>query len=141
MPMYAIKIPPTVLDAASFWMREWSRSWRQEVPMVLHSREVDPSGAPQWHPEFARWLTDPDSRTKYGSNNKLRTTRAFRRLRKVCVREYEVLYRLVVLQQSHSEVAIWLTERAIRNGKPERYDESAVLLIAYSAADKVRSWW
>jgi hypothetical protein len=110
----------------------------------VHSRETDDGGAPQWHPDFARWLTRDDLNDQRWRDNpepRIRTTRAVRKLREKYPREYEVMYRIVMLDHSVAQTQAWLNERAIRNGKPERYNREAVLLYLLNGAEKTHAWW
>lgn len=127
--------------------------WREETPTRIHSREVDAGGAPDWHPEFARWIdrgAEEGGKDRHGRqirpritnpDLRLRTTRAFRKLRRKNAREYEVLYRTVVKRHTITETMDWLNERAIRNDKPERYSELEVQILLWSAVDKALRWW
>lgn len=143
----SVNIPLTTLHQTAYWVQRFAEEWRTEAPLRIHSRETDAGGAPEWHHSFEHWLgvnaVDNDGRPINPRNpdGRVRTTRAFRKLRKVAVREYEVCYRAVVLNQTPVQIATWLTERAIRNGKPERYgpDEATVLLV--SGIDKARHYF
>ena len=79
--------------------------------------------------------------------NRLRTTRALRRLRKVAIREFEVVYRVMVLGNSIEDTTIWLNARAERNGIPlpigksVHYSEKDTSCILLSGVDKMRDWW
>lgn len=108
--------------------------------MKIHNREIDDGGAPQWSDEFRRWISAEGPQPP-GSGDRLRTTRAFRKLRKKNAREYEVLYRTVVLRYSLQNTADWLTARAMRNDKPERYTRDDTVILLVSAVDKVLRWW
>ena len=136
-------------------MQEWiaflTAHWKDEVPPKIHLRQIDAGGAPEWTPEFTRWIDRGyEENGKYDSGAKkrkprnpelrLRATRAFRKLRKNNIREFEVLYRTVVLGHSIADTAQWLTARAIRNEKPERYSYGATKILLYSAAHKVMTW-
>lgn len=80
-----------------------------------------------------KWSRNPEPR--------VRTTRAFRKLREKFPREYEVLYRTAILDIPIDTTVTWLNDRAIRNDKPERYTMRDTLLILFIAADKVSAWW
>jgi hypothetical protein len=126
-------------DSVNKWVRILTTYWKEEVPTRIHMRQYDEGGAPEWNPEFARWIEYDRVRQK-NPEIRLRTTRAFRKLRKKNVREFEVLYRTVVLGHSVTDTAEWLTQRAIKNDKPERYTPGGVQVLLYSAAHKVMSW-
>lgn len=145
------QLPDSAAASMDEWLRFLSAHWKQEVPFKMHVRQFDAGGAPEWSPEFARWVDrgyEEDGRHDSGARKRqprnpelrLRTTRAFRKLRKKNVREFEVLYRTVVLGHSISDTAEWLTQRAIRNDKPERYSVGGTRVLLFSAAHKVMSW-
>lgn len=136
----------------NYWVVEWRKMWQQETPSRIHSREVDQGGAPDWHPEFRRWIDrgaeegglNQSGRRLHAPRNpdqRLRTTRAFRKLRNKNPREFEVLYRTVVKQHSIQETTNWLNDRAIRLDKPERYRDMDVQILLWSAVDKALRWW
>ena len=112
-----------------------------ETPLRIHTRDTGNDGAPAWHHDFADWLDGTTSNKVRNPERRLRTTRAFRRLRRACVREYEVLYRMIVLGDSIDQVTDWLNERSIRNGKDDRYRRETVLILVISGIDKVVEWW
>lgn len=130
---------------AAKWMNQLSSYWNDEVPVRIHSRDIAEDGSPQWHPTFAMWLLRSDiTRDRPWRENpepRVRTTRAFRKLRQKFPREYEVLYRTAILKIPIHETVRWLNDRAMRNNKPERYNANDVTLILIVASDKVASWW
>jgi hypothetical protein len=153
-----IAIPETVLRSTAQWMVDLRDYWHLEVPTRIHTSGLDSGGAPEWHPDFARWLgTDyrggrSDQRWADNPEPRIRTTRAFRKLRKKAVREYEVCYRIVVLGEQIERTCDWLNERAFRNDIPlpdgkmwrgarAHYDLNDTLLLLVSGVGKVASWW
>ena len=38
--------PSEIIETTQRWLRELSLAWRQEVPLQLHTSEIDPSGSP-----------------------------------------------------------------------------------------------
>jgi len=143
-----IEVPVEVLRAFNHWIGFFQELWWGEVPLKMHERGLDESGSPQWHPEFSRWLfAEPAQRydvvAHETADQRLRTTRAFRRLRRKAPREFDVLYLMVARKPPMGlrEVSEALTARAIRNDKPERYNEEAVLMLAISGLDKTMRWW
>jgi hypothetical protein len=102
------------------------------LPGLLARRAADadpqrgarPRGTPEWHPEFSRWLGvdyyGKSSDQKWADNPepRVRTTRAFRKLRKKAVREFEVCYRIIILGEAIEGTCDWLNERAARNDIP-----------------------
>lgn len=133
------------LQSAARWISELASYWNEEIPLRIHSREIADDGAPQWSSDFALWLlradVTKDNQWRERPEPRVRTTRAFRKLRERFPREYEVLYRTAILQIPVSTTTEWLNSRAERNGKPERYTMRDTLLILFIAADKVASWW
>lgn len=133
------------IESTMKWIRELASYWNEEVPIKIHSRETADDGSPQWGHDFSVWLlradTTRDDRWKSRPEPRVRTTRAFRKLREKHPREYEVLYRTAILSIPIKETTNWLNERAIRNNKPERYSMESTLLILMVAADRVASWW
>lgn len=127
--------------------------WLDEVPERIHSGAVGPGGTPEWHPDFARWLGvdyyGPKSDSRWADNPepRVRTTRAFRKLRKKAVREFEVCYRIVVLGEPIRETCQWLNERAIRNriplpsGHDVHYTLHETTLLLVSGITKMVGWW
>jgi hypothetical protein len=143
------------LTEAAQWLAFFSDEWEEETPTQIHQRQFDDGGAPQWHPEFAAWLDG----TKKRDERRLRTTRAFRKLRRKAPREFDVLYcickhKMTTPSSIHYEddenewlnrrldaVAKALTERAIKIGAPERYNRDGVTVLMLSGLDKVKGWW
>lgn len=121
--------------------------WISEVPQRIHSGAVADDGAPQWHPDFARWLTRSDRPPALADDPAMRTTRVFRQLRKLSKREYEVVYRVLVLRDSIAGVTRWLNERAAANGialPPGRaihYTEKDALALFIAGIDWADFHW
>ena len=106
--------PPTVIRETDHWGRFLGREWIRDFPDRMLVSGLEDDGTPQrWSSDFARWI---EGRADDGARG--RTTRVMRRLRRVSPREYEVMYRAMVLGQDFKEIAEWLNERAIRNGIP-----------------------
>lgn len=144
--------PQEVLDQTAFWLREFSLAFHEEVPRELHVG-LGEGGNPEFHPDFLAYIDRPckkrschnlhcthDQDTLFPSPRR-RTTQAFRKLRRVAPREYDVLRLLCVYGLSIHEVAERLTERAVRLGKPERYGEAAVIVLTISGVDKLMRYW
>jgi len=110
--------PDETIRQTAQWADWLSTDWRLEVPDRIHSSEIADDGAPQWHHEFAKWLTRSEARPPRNTEERLRTTKVMRRLRRVAVREYEVLYRTLLLGEPLEETTTWLNERAKRNNIP-----------------------
>lgn len=140
-----------VVENASRWLRELQLTWREELPLRLHSRDVDEGGAPAFHPSFRSYIERDcrkpgchDLHCRHGQdrpNPRKRTHKALGKLRRVAPREFDALYLLVAHSMSFRDVSRAMTERSIRLGHPERYDEQDVLVLVVSAIDKVQNWW
>src|ERR1051326_8892070 len=122
-------------------LRRFKAEFDREVPQRIHSRDTADDGTPQWHAEFARWLTAKESETnRYITNpeHRLRTTRALRKLRKVSVRGFEVTWRVMGGEQVDDTVR-WLNDRALRNaitlptGRSVHYTRKDGLAMLYAA--------
>lgn len=143
--------PASVLQTTGYWLAAFSADIRGESPTQIHSGSLASDGSPQWHPDFARWISaGPISspRPEYPSDEgRLRTTRALRRLRKEAVREFEVVYRVMVLGDSVRNTTDWLNERAARNsiplppGQDVHYRQKDTVAIIVSGVDKLRNYW
>lgn len=145
--MSTVTIPESVLRETARWMVDFRDYWHDELPTQLHVHDYDGGGTPEWHPDFRRWLgidyygKGSDDGWRDNPEPRVRTTRAFRKLRRKAVREYEVCYRIIILGEPVAETAEWLTARAIKNNKPERYGVLEAMLLLISGVDKMRSWW
>jgi hypothetical protein len=137
--LYSVNLPASAIRRMAFWAREFSVNWKLDTPSRLHQREIAPDGSPQWHPEFANWLSETNH--KRVPDDQRRTRKAFRQLRKVAPREFEVAYRFCIQGENLGQIAEWLSDRSERIGKTDRYDNSAALLILYSAIDKLMSFF
>jgi hypothetical protein len=138
-------LPDAVLNSTSRWLAQFAAEWHSDIPMRIHSRETDRGGTPAYTHDFARWLTRSDipDAGSYRRNpeSRMRVTRAFRALRKIAPREYEVLYRVMVLGESLRGCTEWLNARAIKGGHPERYVIKDTICIIVSGIDKMQHWY
>lgn len=138
-------IPDGDVKSAASWLVRFSGAASSEIPIRIHSSEVAPDGSPDWHPDFAKWLTT--SLNEKHRDPGLRTTRAFRKLRKKAIREYEVLYRVMVLGERIEQTTQWLNERATRNGielppgKTKHYTINDTIVLIVSGVHKMAYWW
>ena len=148
----AVGIKQSDLQQTAQWLQFFADEWIGEVPIRVHAGGVDDGhglGGPAFHADFIRWLGRicpcPDchreEKKRGNSESRTRATRSFRKLRKVAPREFDVMYSLCVLRNSIQGTAEFLTNRAIRLEKPERYDRTAVILLAISGVDKLRSFY
>lgn len=140
-----VTIPENVLRATFRDMWELASYWNDELPLRIHSRAVGEGGTPEWHPDFDRWMRKPDNfndrRWAEHPEPRVKTTRAFRKLRTRSPREYEVVYRTAILGIPFYETIIWLNDRAIRGGHPDRYDADAALMLLICGVDKIATWF
>lgn len=139
--------PSAKMKEVAFWLRVFIEDWHGEAPMRLHGRDTARDGSPEWHPDFSRWVEREDFEGNRKMNPKrvrdqrIRTTRAFRKLRKKAPREFDVLYCIVVHRMTLQELSEAMNVRAIRINKPERYSPTSVLILTVSAVDKMMGWW
>jgi hypothetical protein len=134
-------------------MAKFRDDWLDEVPTRIHSGGLGQGGTPEWSPDFARWLGvdyyGPKSDERWANNSepRVRTKRAFRKLRKKAIREFEVCYRIVVLGEPIAGTCQWLNERAIHNAIPltdghtVHYTMHDTTLLLVSGITKAASWW
>lgn len=143
--MSAVTIPQDVLLETFKTMRELASYWNDEIPLRIHSRGVSEGGTPEWHHDFATWLSRGDQfndrRWAEHPEPRVKTTRAFRKLRSRSPREYEVVYRTAILGIPFTETVEWLNERAIRGGHADRYDLDAALMLLVCGVDKIATWF
>lgn len=143
--------PEDVLRNASQWLRELTTTWSEEVPIQLHSSDLDEGGGPKYHPSFKNYI-ERDCRKpgcfnlqcSHGQDRpdpRKRTHKALGKLRRWAPREFDALWMIVARNMSVREVARALTERSLRLGKPERYSEQDVLVLVVSGIHKIESWW
>ena len=135
---------PSVIKEATHWGTFLGQEWVRDFPDRLHDQGwLEPDGTPtRWSADFAKWI---DGAADEG--NRGRTTRVMRKLRRVSPREYEVMYRAMVLGQGFNEITEWLNERAIRNNIPlpatrsvhYRLKDAVALFIA--GVDYARANW
>jgi hypothetical protein len=146
--------PPQVLRQTQFWLRYFAEEWVSEVPLRIHTRSTDAGhglGGPAFHHDFIVWLgqicfcpaciAGEKRRQRRNPDARLKTTKAFRRLRKQAPREFDALYLLVILHVPVEEIAERFNRDAERLGRPERYDTDGVVTLIVLGVEKVRSWW
>jgi hypothetical protein len=107
------------LQRAARWGAYFAETWVNEAPIRIHSSAIGEDGAPRWSPDFERWLTmEEGKKGDRRPEEELRTSRVMRRLRRVAVREFEVLYRVLVMREPVADTTRWLNDRAAANGIP-----------------------
>jgi hypothetical protein len=125
-----------------YWLDHFRSIQEASVPSVLHSHEVDGNGSPQWSPGFRAYLTgDQDLADWQRDSDPRRLKRAMKRIRERSLREYEVLYRILVLGHTVEEITAWLNDRAVRGGHPERYSVAMTVVVVFAAVDKLYQWY
>ena len=133
----------------SVWATYFATDWRQDVPDRIHLAQIGEDGNPMWHPDFERWLTGDRLYRRKNDEQRLRTTRVMRRLRRAAVREYETLYRILVLGERVEDTTRWLNERAQRNAVPypehrptgPHYTQKDCLALVVAGIDYAREYW
>jgi len=140
-----------VMSDTAHWAGWFASDWKQEVPDRIHCAEVGLDGTPRWHPDFERWLTRDEVRrpNRRNGDQRLRTTKVMRRLRRVAVREYEVMYRVLVLGERLEETTIWLNDRAERNRIPHpphrpdgpHYIEKDTIALVVAGIAYAKEYW
>jgi hypothetical protein len=131
------------------WAAYFANDWKQESPRQTHTSSLAADGTPQWHPDFLKWITRDEDNKPFRRNGeeRLRTTKVMRRLRRVAVREYEVLYRVLVLGERLEETTIWLNERALRNaiplqpGRDVHYSDKDTWALVICGIDYARQYY
>lgn len=139
----------TTMRNTAHWASWFAADWKQEVPTRIHSSAISLDGSPEWHPDFARWLTSDRKPRPHNDQQRLRTTKVMRRLRKVAVREYECCYRILVLGEQLEDTTRWLNERAQRNAIPypphrpngPHYIKKDTLALLIAGIDYARDHW
>lgn len=142
----SVTIPSDVLRDTFKTMYELASYWKDEAPSRIHSRDVSEGGTPEWHRDFERWMTGSvnqfnDRKWAENPEPRVKTTRAFRKLRQRSPREYEVVYRTAILGIPFPETVAWLNDRAIRGGHADRYDTDAALMLLICGVDKIATWF
>lgn len=140
--------PPDVMRETAKWLVYFGQDLQQEDPPDrIHEHKIGRDGTPRWASEFMGWLTREEVSQPKGDDSRDRTERAMRRLRKSAIREYEVLYRLLVAGETTSEVTRWLNDRANRNaiplpsGRTVHYTEKDTMALVIGGVDFLKSVW
>ena len=134
---------------AAWWATWLAQDWRADYPLHIHSHAVAIDGSLDWHPDFARWMARTSGKGQRNHDQRLRTTKVMRKLRAHAVREYEVLYRVLIQGERFSEVTKWLNERAERNNidypehRPDgpHYTERDTIALFIAGVDYARTFW
>ena len=155
------------IDQARRTLSYFAQDWADEVPMRIHESGHDShwglGSSPPFAPEFIGYIgglscrnihctrcrkastNAPRDGEEYlftkRNNHKVRTTRAFRKLRKHAPLEYDVLWMAVMYHFTIAQIMDRLNERAILKGYPDRYRLSDVAILAVAGIDKVGRWF
>ena len=145
---------------ARHWLEYFAAGVVEETPMKLH--ETRPGGlgfAPPFHSEFVRYIGDLEckvpscsvcvkrrsQRENYGRprqrNMNLRTTKAFRRLRKMAPVEFDVLWMAVNYGLSIEQITARMNDWAARKGYEDTYTPEGITVLALSGLDKLERVW
>ena len=133
-------LPGRVLETTQTRLLQYAREYHGEVPVRLHTRELDRGGAPNWHAGFSAWLAGVRPHMDGSKVDKARVARAMRILRKTCPREADVVYRALVLGHGPEEIQAWLNDRASAGGHPERFSLKDAVVLIVSGIDKIATW-
>lgn len=100
------------------------------------------------HPEISAWVEECSFASHQFSQEEIsRTERVMRKLRRAAVREYEVLYRVLIVGQTFDQTSEWLNERArvnnipLPDGRQEHYRRKDVVSIITSATEWCLDHW
>lgn len=123
------------------WLAYFRGTYLDNIPMQIHERGLDRDGKPDWSFEMRQLMTGIEKQSTTVEPGKVRVRRAMKRIRLRSLREYEVLYRIMILGESVEQVTQWLNERAVNGGHPERYSINGTTVIIYAAVDKLCAWY
>jgi len=154
-------------DQINFFRQDWEREVPLKIH-AYGVDDGHGLGGPPLHPEFENWLgpicfcgRKPEidktgrpiagtgcpssssifkSKRQYKSDSRTRTTKAFRKLRKVAPREFDAVFMMVAHRASFHTTLRNMNDRAERLGKP-RYRPEDMLLLIVSGIDKASSYW
>ena len=113
-----------------------------EAPTRIHCRETDAGGAPEWHPDFEKWIdAEREERPRYQSrfyepDRKLhpqRLKRAMRQLRRLAPREYDAIYLMIGLGYTWHDARTKMNEDNLTRGR-EEYSEAEFLILTVSGS-------
>jgi hypothetical protein len=122
---------PQILADADYWARFLADEWIRDFPLAQPGTG--------WRSDFEKWLSG-------AAGDRTRTTRVMRKLRRTAPREFETLYRAMILGESFEQITTWLNERAIRNGIPldgreVHYTVRDAVALFLSGVEFCRSGW
>ena len=155
------------IDEARRVLGYFAQDWTGEVPMRIHESGRNThwglGSSPPFAPEFIGYIGGLTCKNIYctkclkqatntprdgegysvvrRNNHRVRTTRAFRKLRKHAPLEYDVLWMAVMYHFTIAQITDRLNERAVLKGYPERYRLSDVAILAVAGIDKASKWF
>lgn len=146
------------------WLTQFARDWVGETPIRIHKREYNGLG-PSFSDEFVGYIGEltcnvadcvicierrkapkqmiasEEYKRAHRSQSRTRTTKAFRKLRRIAPLEFDVLRMIVMQGLTMEQVAQRLTDRASARGFDEIYDTAAVAILAVSGTSKLSDWY
>lgn len=150
------------INETRFWLARFASEWREEVPMRIHESGHGTSyglgSSPPFAPEFISYIgklhcgqegctecAELDRRIKQTnfrhSNERTRTSKAFRKLRAVAPLEFDVLYLATQQRLTVVQITDRLNARAEARDLPDRYTSEDVAILALSGYDKLKRWY
>jgi hypothetical protein len=146
----------THLRRESRYMLTSGTSVASEAPLDIHVRAVDSGGAPEWHPDFERWLIDVgvcfcapptrddprphrypcvfvEAKLRPPTNHahKRRLMRAFRQLRDIDPTAYDIVWLLVGRHMKWPDVMAKINDSRLTRGQ-EPFEEYEMSVFAIS---------
>lgn len=132
----AAPFPSSALAETKHWADYVGKEWARSRPDV-----VRPPTNPRWLSDLTGWLDNAHG------DDRARIERVMGKLRRAAPREYDVLYRTLLLGEGFEEVTIWLNERAVRNniplpdGKPTHYEIKDAVALFSAGVSFVQAYW
>lgn len=152
------------IKTAKMLLHQLARDWRGEVPMRLHESGFGQAyglgSSPPFAPEFIGYIghiqckndrclectgrrpkvyMDGDGNRKT-TNQRTRTTKAFRKLRQASPIEFDVLYLAVMHGLTVEQITARLNDWSERKGYEATYTDESVSLLALCGLDKLQKW-
>lgn len=150
----------TEIAQARHWLEYFAKGVSEETPMKLHENTGGGLGfAPPFHSEFVRYIGELECKVpgcavclkrkrqheNYGRprqrNMNNRTTKAFRRLRKIAPVEFDVLWMAVNYGLTIEQITDRMNDWATRKGHPDTYTPEGITVLALSGLDKLERIW
>jgi hypothetical protein len=155
---------PKEVQDAQRWLTYIGGDFTGEIPSRIHEQGRGQAyglgSSPPFSPEFIGYIgtlackNEHCSRCRkratevarsdtfaYHSNERTRTTRAFRKLRRHAPLEFDALNLAVKYHLNVAEITDKLNERAITKGFEDRYTQAGVAVLIMSGIGKLQAWW